>query len=274
MARIDWESKVGERFYELTLTGYLRREGSHHYYMAECSCGTEVVVRWNNLYRGRTRSCGHLQRKGYKKPIRNPEVGERFGEWTALEEVDPSGGHRTWLVECSCGTRARVTKQNLVLSFSTECLGHEARTEYRPEEHLDDSYSAVHQNITKRRGYASEHPCVDCGEQAEHWSYVGGSDHEMVSTLPRSLGSRYSPYIYEDYEPRCRPCHGSYDRRRTCDEGHVIHGSNRSRDKECRVCALTDGSEGSLFDLLISTDPATEQMMRDAFDIPVPVEAA
>lgn len=48
------------------------------------------------------------------------------------------------------------------------------------------------------------HSCVDCGAQAQEWSYTG---------------DRTSSYSYSrnpmDYVPRCRTCHGVFDARPT-----------------------------------------------------------
>lgn len=54
-----------------------------------------------------------------------------------------------------------------------------------------------HAFISIKRGKASEHDCVDCGEQAHDWSWIHGK-------YPWSIAS---------YEPRCRSCHLKYDNR-------------------------------------------------------------
>ena len=59
------------------------------------------------------------------------------------------------------------------------------------------SYSARHQRLRAIRGSASQFPCVDCQGPAVDWSQVTGSTGLDV---------------YEDYAPRCRSCHASYDK--------------------------------------------------------------
>lgn len=67
-------------------------------------------------------------------------------------------------------------------------------------------YKTLHDRLRRQRGKASDHACVDCGEQARDWSLVKSAD--AVRDAKRGL--RYSLRI-EDYEPRCPPCHGRYD---------------------------------------------------------------
>ena len=66
------------------------------------------------------------------------------------------------------------------------------------------SYSAVH----TRMGKADAHLCVDCGSQAEEWSYEGGCPRELI--CPRRH-LRYSPDPSR-YSPRCKRCHLAQDR--------------------------------------------------------------
>lgn len=75
---------------------------------------------------------------------------------------------------------------------------------------LSPMYKEVHRNITKAKGKAREYSCVDCGGTADEWSlnkessiiYYGIPDRQ---TYPYSLN-------LEDYAPRCRKCHGFYDK--------------------------------------------------------------
>jgi hypothetical protein len=63
------------------------------------------------------------------------------------------------------------------------------------------SYSAAHAKLIRDRGPASQFPCIDCGEQAEEWSYRYNEPGEFAwSTDP------------DDYDPRCRSCHRKFDK--------------------------------------------------------------
>lgn len=66
-------------------------------------------------------------------------------------------------------------------------------------------YSGMHMRIRKVRGAASTRECVDCGDTASHWSY----DHRDPDERHSPEGA-YSLDI-EHYQPRCVPCHKTYD---------------------------------------------------------------
>lgn len=66
-------------------------------------------------------------------------------------------------------------------------------------------YSAMHMRLRADLGPASQHPCVDCGRAARHWSYNHDDPHHIVAAEgPYSL----SP---DHYAPRCVPCHKRHD---------------------------------------------------------------
>lgn len=76
----------------------------------------------------------------------------------------------------------------------------------------DAGYSVAHARVRKARGKASDHLCVDCGKQANEWSYVGGAPNERVD----SYGGKMLPYTTNPayYVARCHSCHVRFDKRR------------------------------------------------------------
>lgn len=68
------------------------------------------------------------------------------------------------------------------------------------------SYTAAHTRVYSTRGRASDRPCVDCGERAKDWSYLGGCPLEQRD----ERGRTYSPNP-NMYAARCRSCHRAYD---------------------------------------------------------------
>lgn len=67
------------------------------------------------------------------------------------------------------------------------------------------TYDAVHWRLRRKKGRASERDCVDCGGQAQHWSYDGLDPKQLnQGVLAYSLNPGH-------YFPRCVPCHGAYD---------------------------------------------------------------
>jgi len=69
------------------------------------------------------------------------------------------------------------------------------------------TYSGTHQRNRRLVGSASEYQCVDCGEQALHWSY----DHNAASN--ELLDDRGYPFATSlaHYSPRCATCHARFD---------------------------------------------------------------
>lgn len=70
------------------------------------------------------------------------------------------------------------------------------------------SYDGAHMRLYELRGPARSHPCVDCGETADEWSYGGTCPTEQIS----DRGCRYCTHP-EHYRPRCRSCHRALDAR-------------------------------------------------------------
>ncbi len=60
--RKKWASEVGKKVGRLTIIG-VRRVGTLSHFDASCECGGSAVVRCGLLLRGRTKSCGCLQRE-------------------------------------------------------------------------------------------------------------------------------------------------------------------------------------------------------------------
>jgi hypothetical protein len=71
----------------------------------------------------------------------------------------------------------------------------------------DVGYGGFHRRLRSLRGRAADHPCADCGGQAQHWSY-DRSD-------PRQRETPEGPYSTDParYVPRCVPCHKAFDLR-------------------------------------------------------------
>jgi len=60
---------------------------------------------------------------------------------------------------------------------------------------MNYSASWTHRLLSRARGKACEHDCVDCGKQAKHWSQT----HDT------------NPNDFDNYNPRCVSCHWKYD---------------------------------------------------------------
>lgn len=162
---------------------------------------------------GRSRTAG-ICPMHYHRLYRNGSLGRKvvepkwhdirgcvFGTLTVATRT-PDG---RWRCECECGEARIVSVGELNRTGSANTCGVAGR-------HLreDPGYAAAHDRVKRIHGPASTHRCVECGQQADHWSY----DHQ-------DPGERYAhglsrnPVAYsakpEHYQARCVPCHKQYD---------------------------------------------------------------
>lgn len=84
----------------------------------------------------------------------------------------------------------------------------------RPRKPPASSYAAAHAQVRRLRGRAVEHQCIDCGQQAQQWSY-NGTDLAEESAFPKERANK--PLVWsmniEAYDPRCHRCHRIHDGR-------------------------------------------------------------
>ena len=71
------------------------------------------------------------------------------------------------------------------------------------------SYAGIHKRIFYDRGRARQFKCVDCGNDAQEWSYDGGAEQEYW----QKVRGVYMAYSVDQslYSPRCKPCHRGKD---------------------------------------------------------------
>jgi hypothetical protein len=72
-------------------------------------------------------------------------------------------------------------------------------------------YNGAHNRVRLRRGSASNHNCVECGTQAEHWAYDHNDPNELKGTIVNSPS--LMPYSADPnhYQPMCVKCHKRMD---------------------------------------------------------------
>lgn len=84
----------------------------------------------------------------------------------------------------------------------------------RPPKGGVTGYAGTHRNVKRLRGPASDHTCIECGEQAQEWAYMGGGGDWELTTRPdlrrEHPGLKYS-LDPDHYEPMCKRCHRRKD---------------------------------------------------------------
>lgn len=100
-------------------------------------------------------------------------------------------------------------------------------------------YRAAHNRLYRELGAARNHDCVDCGEQAQHWSYDHAAEderYEIQTGLPFSLEP-------EHYSPRCAKCHSWYDRH-GADPRPARATPRPTYPKQCVICGVQSRGRG------------------------------
>jgi hypothetical protein len=77
------------------------------------------------------------------------------------------------------------------------------------------SYSGAHTRIRRIWGSARDYPCLECGDPAREWAYLGGDPEELYTEKPNKLlGYMAYSRFPEFYGPLCTRCHRQRDRAR------------------------------------------------------------
>src|SRR5512139_2951597 len=131
-------------------------------------------------------------------PSRRTDLtGHTFGQLTVLSHHQ----RNQWLCRCECGATTIVRTGDLNRGTITSCGN---RAIHRRRDSVE--YNAVHYRLRNDFGKASNHPCSDCQNPADHWSYNYDDPEEARSEKPSSIGLAYS-LKPEHYSARCAACH-------------------------------------------------------------------
>lgn len=116
MGQKSTRNLIGQRFGHWLVAGP-RREGKHHRWLAQCSCGVQKWVLEISLVRGRSNDCGCLNKIGFVSL-----AGRRFGAWTVTQSYRRHGKNIQWLCHCKCGAEKWIVRTELVNGRTTSCL--------------------------------------------------------------------------------------------------------------------------------------------------------
>lgn len=147
-------------------------------------------------------------------------TGHTYGRLTVVERAEEcqiNGRLRTkWVCTCECGGITVAIGHNLRTGTtkSCGCLQVESRDTPRT---TAPTYGGAHSRISRERGLASEHPCVDCGGSAEQWAYDHTDQDELTWTMTGGrMKGKTVAYSADPahYSPRCHSCHVRFDQGR------------------------------------------------------------
>lgn len=107
------KNEIGNVYGKLTvITRAERPEGrpAGAYWVCQCECGNEKVIRGADLRRGGVNSCGCL----YGKHTIVDETGKKYGKLTVIEQVEERKRNAVqWLCKCECGNTVIVRGADL-----------------------------------------------------------------------------------------------------------------------------------------------------------------
>lgn len=147
---------AGQRFGKLVVIRKDRQDKWNRWeWLCRCDCGSEVVVKSNNLRTGNSQSCGCEKRVLGKTVI--DITGQRFGRLTVLgrDMTKVAEGKTFWVCECDCGNTLSVFKGHLTTGHTVSCKKKGAHTESDSWRHRvwADSVKEFH-----------DHTCQKCGK--------------------------------------------------------------------------------------------------------------
>ena len=136
------------------------------------------------------------------KPTHHYE-GQHIGGWTIIGRSTKSG---YWDATCDCGTVGRLWAPDIRRG---PMIGCRACTNLWLRHEVPRSYRTAHRRVYEARGQARGYLCVDCGQQAQEWSYDGTDPDQMWGDAHGSVCA-FSADVMR-YQPRCVPDHRRHD---------------------------------------------------------------
>lgn len=149
---------IGEKFGKLTVLSYDHKNSNNQlYWLCQCDCGNQKIIRGGALKNGNTKSCGCAKLNAYTKRrdlqgkfigYGEDLAGQRFGYLTVSRpdtERPMSGCGKYWLCQCDCGTLKSVAKNDLKRGHtkSCGCMRHElwkkSSSTYKGDRNLNKS---------------------------------------------------------------------------------------------------------------------------------------
>ena len=96
-------------------------KSSKAFWLCQCDCGKEVVVRGTDLKLGKTTSCGSCARRKAEAVKRQDLTGEIFGRLTVLDFAYVKNQTSYWYCKCVCGNKIIVRGADLKNGHTSSC---------------------------------------------------------------------------------------------------------------------------------------------------------
>lgn len=133
--RFGWWVVLNNRVYRDTL-------GKIQVFCKCTKCGTEKLVRLNNLTRKQSFSCGCSRFPNDTPIVAHPYLGQQFGNWTVIsnEERRSKTNHVYVYCRCRCSKKKWVQLNNLKSGSSTSCGCCKSRNKLATSSYLNQQF--------------------------------------------------------------------------------------------------------------------------------------
>ena len=171
------------------------KTGREAYWLCQCDCGNQIVVRGVNLRNGNTKSCGCLQKEKTSQLRKKQLKGQRFGKLLVIEEAGRTNDGRVlWKCQCDCGKNIEVITSNLTGGKTTSC-GCNRQKDITNQ--IFGDYKAIKRlnKIDNSGAYYWEIECIHCQDKRE--ISIGRLKNELMicSCQKENNGSKYEKVI-------------------------------------------------------------------------------
>lgn len=114
---------TGRIFGRLTVLKYISSDKNGVLWLCQCSCDEHNVIKvyGSNLTKGRTQSCGCLQKERTSQSNFKDLSNQKFGKLTPLYTIGKYKSFYIWHCICECGNYADVVSANLINGNTKSC---------------------------------------------------------------------------------------------------------------------------------------------------------
>ena len=115
----------GQRFGRLVVIDKdieISKKKKRSYWLCQCDCGNQKVIRHTNLTTGETISCGCYAKEISSQIHTQDLTGQRFGAITALYRLDQKYDNcYIWHCKCDCGEEKDISSGSLISGDTQSC---------------------------------------------------------------------------------------------------------------------------------------------------------
>ena len=115
------EDNIGKRFGRLIILSYDEENSKdgRAKYICQCDCGNIKTIKWENLQKGDTTSCGCYSLECAKERNKIDLTNRKFGKLIAIRRSERD--NHKWVCKCECGGVTEVSTAKLTSGHTISC---------------------------------------------------------------------------------------------------------------------------------------------------------